>query len=462
MSDTFTQLCNLDTLFPVTPDRNWAVYPNIVYYEGTVYGGYSTGTVSSLIYRFNANDPNGNKATLTDTKFNYIKSIVVDATNVYCFSSNTPKKIYSIPLLFDASSNITDIDLSGVTIPSSINTSAYYYMVKTSTDFYITCSSTIYRIPISSSYTVSNFSSVPNDVVAFDKNTITGKLYALNTTTNTIYSMDPSGVAVGTLVTAVNTGATVPTNTGMGSQMEIYDNKIFLQYKTTTSYYLGINNIGDISFNSVVMNTSSGVFSGNNLSYLTINTDSNKMYVRQQSLNPIIYTSTDSYCFNKGTKILCMNNQLEEEYINIELLQIGDFVKTYKHGYRKVSRVITGILINNPKKWNMCMYKMAKTPTNRLIEDLIVTGGHSLLVDAISDAEQKKYDEMGLTDFSKITIDNKRLLLACVSDQFYAIQDTDVYTYYHLLLENNDDDDERFGIWANGILTETPNEKNVK
>jgi hypothetical protein len=28
-----------------------------------------------------------------------------------------------------------------------------------------------------------------------------------------------------------------------------------------------------------------------------------------------------------------------------------------------------------------------------------------------------------------------------------------------LLLENNDDKEERFGIWANGILTETPNEK---
>jgi hypothetical protein len=42
------------------------------------------------------------------------------------------------------------------------------------------------------------------------------------------------------------------------------------------------------------------------------------------------------------------------------------------------------------------------------------------------------------------------------------MQDQDMYTYYHLLLENNDDVEERFGIWANGILTETPKEKNVK
>jgi hypothetical protein len=41
------------------------------------------------------------------------------------------------------------------------------------------------------------------------------------------------------------------------------------------------------------------------------------------------------------------------------------------------------------------------------------------------------------------------------------MQDTGRYNYYHLLLENNDDEEERFGIWANGILTETPNVKTV-
>jgi hypothetical protein len=42
------------------------------------------------------------------------------------------------------------------------------------------------------------------------------------------------------------------------------------------------------------------------------------------------------------------------------------------------------------------------------------------------------------------------------------MQDTNLYNYYHLLLENNDDEEERFGIWANGILTETPNVKTIK
>jgi Rad3-related DNA helicase len=175
-----------------------------------------------------------------------------------------------------------------------------------------------------------------------------------------------------------------------------------------------------------------------------------------------LYKSTNGFCFNEGTKILCMKNQLKDEYIAIELLQVGNFVKTYKHGYRRVSKVIKGTFRNNSKKWNMCMYKMAKTPTNGLIEDLIVTGGHSILVDAISEEEQKKYDEMRIPSFSKLTIDNKHLLLSCCSDQFTPMQDNNRYNYYHLLLENNDDEEERFGIWANGILTETPNVKTVK
>ena len=107
------------------------------------------------------------------------------------------------------------------------------------------------------------------------------------------------------------------------------------------------------------------------------------------------------------------------------------------------------------------MYKMAKTESNGLLEDLIVTGGHSIMVDSISEEQQAKYDEMGLTDFSKVTIDGKHLLLACVSEQFAPLPDNGVYTYYHLLLENNNDEEERFGIYANGILTETPNEKSL-
>jgi hypothetical protein len=193
---------------------------------------------------------------------------------------------------------------------------------------------------------------------------------------------------------------------------------------------------------------------------LTFNSDF--MYMTNMVSPSKLYKSTSPFCFNKGTKILCLNTELVDEYIPIENLQEGDFVKTFKHGYRKIVKVISGSFCNNPNKWNMCMYKMVKSDTNWLIEDLIMTGGHSIMVDSISKEQQAKYDEMGLTEFSKETIDGKHLLLACVSHQFAPMPDNEVYTYYHLLLENNNDVEERFWIWANGILTETPNEKSLQ
>ena len=156
-------------------------------------------------------------------------------------------------------------------------------------------------------------------------------------------------------------------------------------------------------------------------------------------------------CYNEGTKILCLNKQLAEEYIAIELLRKGDLVKSYKHGYRRVDLIGRDSMINNPNRFNQCMYKMEKTAENGLLEDLIVTGGHVLLVDDLGDHKEKNDKIFGATPM----IDDKYLLLSAVSNDFKKIENNNLYTYYHFTLENNGSDDERFGVWANGILTET-------
>lgn len=158
-------------------------------------------------------------------------------------------------------------------------------------------------------------------------------------------------------------------------------------------------------------------------------------------------------CFNEGTKILVLNKNLNEEYISIQNLQKGDLVKTYLHGYRKISNIGKGKMRNDQNKLHQCMYKLEKTEINGLLEDLIITGGHSILVDDL-----KNYKEENDISFGGITpkIDDKYLLLSSVSSEFIKLKDANIYTYYHLILENNGNDDERFGIWANGMLTETP------
>ena len=163
---------------------------------------------------------------------------------------------------------------------------------------------------------------------------------------------------------------------------------------------------------------------------------------------------SDPSCFNEGTKILCLNKNLGEEYIPIETLRSGDLVKTFKHGYRKIDLIGKNTLINNPSKFNECMFKMEKSDSNGLIEDLIVTGGHSILVDDLGEQKEENEKLLGTQ-----IIDNKYLLLAAVSSDFSKIETVNVYTYYHFILENNGNDEERYGVWANGVLTETPSKK---
>ena len=64
--------------------------------------------------------------------------------------------------------------------------------------------------------------------------------------------------------------------------------------------------------------------------------------------------SVTPICFNKGTKILCLINDLKEEYVAVEKLKPGDVVKSYKHGYRRIVMVHESFLINDPRSWNNC------------------------------------------------------------------------------------------------------------
>ena len=108
-------------------------------------------------------------------------------------------------------------------------------------------------------------------------------------------------------------------------------------------------------------------------------------------------------------------------------------------------------MINNKDTFTSCMYKMEKTNENGLIEDLIVTGWHAILVDNLGNYEEETNKIFGNTP----RIEDKYLLLAGISKDFKQIEDISIYTYYHFMIENdvNDDENMRFGVWANGILT---------
>jgi len=162
-------------------------------------------------------------------------------------------------------------------------------------------------------------------------------------------------------------------------------------------------------------------------------------------------------CFNENTKILCLSRDMNEEYTLIQDIKPDTLVKTYKHGYRKVNKIGKRTSNNDPDNWMNCMYKMTKR--DNMTDDLIISGLHGILVKSLNQIELDRYKE--LNAFDNLTkIDDMYILIAAVSDRFNKITDKEMYTYYHMILDNEGDDSMRYGIYANGILTETPTKKN--
>jgi hypothetical protein len=160
-------------------------------------------------------------------------------------------------------------------------------------------------------------------------------------------------------------------------------------------------------------------------------------------------------CFDESTEILCLNDKLQDVYVPISQLSKGSIVKSFKHGYRRIEFIYKGTFINNVDDFHECMFVLPKD--ENMTKELILTGGHSILVDSMSEEENIK--NLEYFKGSKHEIDGKQLLLAAASEQFSALENENVCHFYHFILENDGNNDTRYGVWANGVLTETPSKK---
>jgi hypothetical protein len=146
-------------------------------------------------------------------------------------------------------------------------------------------------------------------------------------------------------------------------------------------------------------------------------------------------------CYNRGTKILCENG-----YRLIEELKIGDLVQTYLHGNLPIECIKSNKMINNPDKWSECMYRLPLTE----FEDLIVTGGHGILKNTINDLDS---DKMWINSYRFSKIGKLFLHRAAFCKDFIKIETAEQFEYYHLSLKGKNN--KRYGIWANGVLSES-------
>ena len=86
-----------------------------------------------------------------------------------------------------------------------------------------------------------------------------------------------------------------------------------------------------------------------------------------------------------------------------------------------------------------------------MTEDLFVTGLHNILVDDVDDKE-KYLSKVNMKKMRKI--DDKFLIEVHTMTNFEEILDDNEYELFHIILSDVSDD-KQYGIWANGILSES-------
>jgi alpha-tubulin suppressor-like RCC1 family protein len=154
-------------------------------------------------------------------------------------------------------------------------------------------------------------------------------------------------------------------------------------------------------------------------------------------------------CFLVGTKILTKNG-----YRAIETLRKGDLVKTLLDGFQPIE-LLGYSTIEHPgtsDRRKDQLYVCAPAHYPEVVEDLVLTGAHSLLVDQFTDDRQRQATEKVL---KKIYVtDEKYRLPACVDSRATVYNKPGTYTIYHLALQN-ENYYFNYGIFANGLLVET-------
>jgi len=161
-------------------------------------------------------------------------------------------------------------------------------------------------------------------------------------------------------------------------------------------------------------------------------------------------------CFKEGSKILTAKG-----YVPIEDLRKGDYVRTFKNGFVPIDIIGKREIYHEACEQRIPgqLYECSKEQFEELIEPLVITGCHSILVDEFVSEEQK---EKTIEVNGKIySTDDKYRLPACVDERTTVYSVPGNYTIYHIALENENYYG-NYGIYANGLLVESCSKRYLK
>jgi hypothetical protein len=177
-------------------------------------------------------------------------------------------------------------------------------------------------------------------------------------------------------------------------------------------------------------------------------------YDLSQIANLSYYVYPAVPCFLEGTQVLCKVDvpqvDFEDIYLPIEKLSPGTLVKTSRDGYKQVVLLGKGVLQNpgNTDRIENRLYKCSPVNYPTLTSDLYITGGHSILVNELTDSQR----EQTVKQLGRIfATDNKYRLLAQLDERAEPWASEDTYTIWHVALEN-ESPTSNYGIYVNGGL----------
>lgn len=267
---------------------------------------------------------------------------------------------------------------------------------------------------------------VPTSFISIMPNTP----YLINNNNYNNQQYTPSSINVGNTPFTINPNVTNQTN------YQIYNFVPQLPNILMNSVSGQITDIGETTSGSYILqiiSTQGGI----------VNSTTNTYY----NYNAMPYTiNVSAACFEENTLILTSKGQ-----IKIKDLEIGDLVKIYTSNpdvdeYKSITHLFKSTLQNNllELRTKDSMYEM---------DDLKLTGGHSLLVDDLTFDEENIMLEYWPT---MCKTNDKYLLLSLANENFVKINNDKLYNICHFIL-NSDDDTTIYGIYAgnNNILCET-------
>jgi len=149
----------------------------------------------------------------------------------------------------------------------------------------------------------------------------------------------------------------------------------------------------------------------------------------------------DAVCFAKGTMIEC-----EGGSVPVEELKVGMKVKTLKHGYKAVTLIGTSTIHNvgGSERVRERLYVYPK-------ENLVLTGGHSVLLDDVSGDQLDRIKQ----SFGKVFFtEGKIRLLAKDDETAEPYLRKGIFQIYNFVLEAPNEHT-NYGIFANGKLVES-------